>query len=1408
MRNISEVLIHFHAESPNYEVQVSKDGVNYTSIYHDEEGTQGDTVMRQISFAPQDVRYVKYVQNKMWKHSSNGKFYGSSISEIEVFEGFLIENITLAEISDVVSKDEEFKLKATILPTLAQHKEVVYSSNDSSVASVDAIGEVKALSAGTTTLKIASKENPSIFAEKTITVVNGPIKAMELRFESSQIELTSRDKRYLTYAVYPKNAINQDIAVTWSSSNPEVVSVNQNGLIQAHAKGDAIIRVVSKEDANVSGSLQVSIKEPTYSANYDIMKDRWIRRVVGENLNMEDEDIRNYVENIDQEADKLWSSMHKEEGRTTLWDKLASDTVSADYTTQFTKIKKIALAYGIEGTSLYQNKELLADIVGAIDFMVVNKKYNGIYSTGNWWDWQIGCTQPLVDTLMIISDYTEYSDIDKAVKSIEGYAKKPSTQWPSYTATGANRTDIGLSVLGSAILAKSDARMNLVKSEVPDVMKLVTSGDGLYKDGSLIQHTKHAYTGSYGNELLKGVGKIQSIITGTQFDIVDERMNNVYNTILNGYIPLMHKGQMMSMVNGRSISRAPGTNPFTTEFEAGSETISNVMLIAQFAPEEYRGVFLSAIKGWLEVETDDFDFFAHARDFDALLDAKAILEDETITSSTYNGMQVYGSMDRVVQVKDDYSVGLSMYSSRIYNYEFGNTENKKGWHTGSGVLYLYNNDLKQYGEGYWPTIDPYRLPGTTVDTKELTDGAGNNKTSPQSWVGGASDGENGVSAMFYNSTNTGLGMDLKAQKSWFFFDGKIVALGAGINGTSDDSIETTVENRMLTGKNNTVSLNGSTWNADEEDKNLKSGDYVHLQGTGTGNDIGYYFLEDSEVTMQKEERTGKYADINSYFVNDKTYTNTFFKMGVNHGNSAVNDTYEYVLLPGYTKQEMNDYASNNTVEVIRNDAEVQALRDTKTGEFAFNNWTESTISVEGISVNNSASVYTKTKDGVLRIAISDPKQKNVKLTLTVDAYDEIISKDESVTVNDDGSFTIDTMKSAGASHEIVLKVESISKVQLESALEKAKVISTQENKYTKSSFSAFMDAYEIAQEVYKDSFVKQEHVDEVTLTLEKSMEALAVRASKESLAQLQTAKGDLESMEDGYSKQEFAIALENIEKANTLLQMSVEEVMQKQVDELLSIMIKEKENLLVVTANKEVKIAISLAQNILQSDSVNTIKPKDVERLKKAVADATTLVEASDITLSKLKDAKEALLSAIQKLEKRADKTSLQGLIADAKTLVENNYTTKSWGVLATALQAAIKVANDSNVSGITVSQAQQTLFKAIKGLEVKYVPLPPIKGDGETTKPKEDKKEVAKNNSIKKDENKNEVIKNDTIKKENDANDDNIKKESIDQTKVPTSKLEGEDESNNINGWIATGLIVIFGLGALTLLSINRKRK
>ncbi|MCD9024907.1 polysaccharide lyase family 8 super-sandwich domain-containing protein [Cohnella silvisoli] len=50
-----------------------------------------------------------------------------------------------------------------------------------------------------------------------------------------------------------------------------------------------------------------------------------------------------------------------------------------------------------------------------------------------------------------------------------------------------------------------------------------------------------------------------------------------------------------------------------------------------------------------------------------------------------------------------------MFSSRIYDYEAINVENKKGWYTRSDATYLFNYDIAYYEGNYWATINKYRL---------------------------------------------------------------------------------------------------------------------------------------------------------------------------------------------------------------------------------------------------------------------------------------------------------------------------------------------------------------------------------------------------------------------------------------------------------------------------------------------------------------------------------------------------------------------------------------------------------------------------------------------------------------------------------------------------------------------------
>ncbi|MCI8851088.1 MAG: family 20 glycosylhydrolase [Erysipelotrichaceae bacterium] len=85
--NISHLKLNYESCPPSFKIQVSTDGTTFTDV-HEESNLEdgGPTVIKEIDIEPVNARYVKYVQLKRWKHSSNGKYYSGIIYEFEVYE--------------------------------------------------------------------------------------------------------------------------------------------------------------------------------------------------------------------------------------------------------------------------------------------------------------------------------------------------------------------------------------------------------------------------------------------------------------------------------------------------------------------------------------------------------------------------------------------------------------------------------------------------------------------------------------------------------------------------------------------------------------------------------------------------------------------------------------------------------------------------------------------------------------------------------------------------------------------------------------------------------------------------------------------------------------------------------------------------------------------------------------------------------------------------------------------------------------------------------------------------------------------------------------------------------------------------------------------------------------------------
>lgn len=145
-----------------------------------------------------------------------------------------ITGVTLNKSSMTLNIGEEASLIAAIQPNNATtSKTLTWSSSDTTVATVDATGKVKAISAGNATIKVSTTVNgvsANAYEAECVVTVN------------EEVALQINRKHVIM------SAIGNTITLTsnkenmeWSSSNDSVASVDSNGVVTANADGLATI---------------------------------------------------------------------------------------------------------------------------------------------------------------------------------------------------------------------------------------------------------------------------------------------------------------------------------------------------------------------------------------------------------------------------------------------------------------------------------------------------------------------------------------------------------------------------------------------------------------------------------------------------------------------------------------------------------------------------------------------------------------------------------------------------------------------------------------------------------------------------------------------------------------------------------------------------------------------------------------------------------------------------------------------------------------------------------------------------------------------------------------------------------------------------------------------------------------
>ncbi|NRQ32366.1 polysaccharide lyase 8 family protein [Nonomuraea sp. NN258] len=663
---------------------------------------------------------------------------------------------------------------------------------------------------------------------------------------------------------------------------------------------------------------------------------------------------------VEGSANAVLRKLRPSSRRPSLWPDLPlGNPGTGDFNRSYNRLRTLALGWATPGTRMHRDAEVTEVLVDALDFLHRHAYNEHSPRRGsNWYWWEIGVPRALTDICAMLYDALPDDRVKRWLRPVRRWCPDPGRRisHPGVTETGANRANKAMVVAMHGVLTHNPRLIKLARDAISDkrghgrwslLRPTKGPGDGFYRDGSFIQHDVFPYTGSYGVDYLDAVAKLVVLLAGSPWKITDPNLDNVFDLVDRGFVPVIFDGLMMDALRGRQIS-VQGHRDHTS----GLRAIEAMLNLLPAAPEEHADRWRALVKGW----------FARNPALVPPPSAIPILADPAVPAGPRTvGTYVFADMDRVVHRRPTWAYAISMSSSRIAAAEGMNRENLHGWYTGDGMTYLYTEDLTHWNDELWPTIDPYRLPGTTVDRRrraELPHGARHRPATP--WAGGVALEERyGVAAMRLRAQNS----SLRARKAWFLLDDAVIALGAGITADDGRRIETVVDNR------NTHTAHPQLARGD---------DWVHLD------DVAGYVLLDDDARMKvvREKRTGRWRDIDRGATtggDGRRHTRHYTSILLDHGVDPERARYAYAVLPGAGTAATAAYAADPAAEVLANNSKVQAVRSGQVLGAVF--WRAG--SVAGLSADAPCTVLIRQDGCRVRLAVADPSRTADEVRLTL-----------------------------------------------------------------------------------------------------------------------------------------------------------------------------------------------------------------------------------------------------------------------------------------------------------------------------------------------------------------------------------------------------------------------------------------
>lgn len=766
-------------------------------------------------------------------------------------------------------------------------------------------------------------------------------------------------------------------------------------------------------------------------SDFETSQMNWRTNLTGEHVSSDDTELMTQISQMDAAVSNssgtgIWDTMNTDPAIPWLWEDAKNwSSSSAAITLMWQNICKIAVQEQTTASAFYLSAQLQAAIIYAVNWVnlhcyntTIEREYD------NWWDWEIGSPEALNDVLCLSSAYLPSTLNSACIAAINYFVPDPTVRKASGVAeTGANLLDKCFIAMLSGVLSQDNNRVQQGLTDAGSVYEYVTDGDGYYHDGSFIQHVNVPYTGGYGEVLLSRTRDIFILLTNTSWIGSLANVENIYKFIPETYAPTLYSDIDFDMTRGRGISRE--TSP--------AHSVARVLLYDIYfisgrnTSTDYQYTWATFVKSAISSDKFYEDYYC-GLSISQIQTLRDLMNnpDIPVENDSRNENKMLAAMCQMVHQKGAFACGLSLFSHKITAFEYGNGENKQGWYTGTGMLYIYNADSTQFDENYWPTINMLRLPGTLTDglSGVLADWQLYPNTDERNWSGGVSNGIIGHASLIYNLEGV-TGSSLSAVKSWFMLDDQIVVLVAGISSSDAAPVESIIENRQLNdAETQTLQVNGITVPASTMQQ-FNNATFATLTDEVNQAPLGYVFFAPVPLIAENVSRSGAWQWVNDGG-SETLVTQQYATLSVPHGERPTGQRMAYAILPNYSPEQTRSYQDNPPVRIINNDESNQAIALTDNSVWGGNFYQPG--SLEFVQAITSGSILIQQVGDECIMAFSDPTQSlsEIQFILSDLPVSTVVSKSPEIQIvfDEDAqilSVTVDASSMNGVSSQLVMR---------------------------------------------------------------------------------------------------------------------------------------------------------------------------------------------------------------------------------------------------------------------------------------------------------------------------------------------------------------------------------------------------